>query len=137
MKPTALSAHAFPGIGYAISASRAGRMSLPVSPSVYIYSHFEHISGVPAPEGVQGVAINRLKILDTLIEQLARLGKRPEPSWGAAGETGGERLGALIEQYETQIRAARTAAARTAGAAFPYSPAAESMPQGALFSLTG
>jgi hypothetical protein len=111
-------------------------MSLPVSPSVYIYSHFRHVSGIPAPEGVKGVAINRLKILDTLIEQLARLGKQPEPSWGAAGETGEERLDALIEQYEHQIRTARAAAAQSAGAAFPYSPAAGSASPGALFDLT-
>ncbi|MDR1617539.1 MAG: hypothetical protein LBS06_00655 [Treponema sp.] len=135
MKPAAISVHAFPGIGYAINASRGGRMSLPVSPSAYIYSHFRHVSGVPAPEGVQGVAINRLKILDTLIEQLARLRKQPEPSWGAAGETSEERLDALITQYENQIRTARATAIQTAGAAFPYSPAVPA-PPGAVFSLS-
>jgi hypothetical protein len=137
MKPEAISLPAFPGIGYAISASRGGRMSLPVSPSAYIYSHFKHVSGIPAPEGVRGVAINRLKILDTLIEQLVRLRKQPEPSWGAAGETSEGRLDALIEQYEKQIRAEKAAAIQAAGAALPYSPAAESMPSGAIFSLTG
>jgi hypothetical protein len=111
-------------------------MSLPVAPSAYIYSHFEHVSGVPASEGVQGVAINRLKILDTLIEQLVRLKKQPEPSWGAAGETSEERLDALIEQYESQIRTARTVSVQSAGAALPYSPAAVSAaPAGAIFNL--
>jgi hypothetical protein len=137
MKSEAISVHAFPGIGYAINASRGGRMSLPVSPSVYIYSHFKHVSGIPAPEGVRGVAINRLKILDTLIEQLARLGKQPEPSWGAAGETSEERINALIEQYENQIRTVRATAVQTAGAAFPYSPAAANMPSGILLNMTG
>jgi hypothetical protein len=113
-------------------------MSLPVSPSAYIYSHFKHVSGVPAPEGVRGVAINRLKILDTLIEQLARLKKQPEPSWGAAGETSEERLDALIEQYEHQIRTVRAVSAQTAGAALPYSLAASASPAplGAVFSLS-
>jgi hypothetical protein len=108
-------------------------MSLPVSPSAYIYSHFRHVSGVPAPEGVRGVTISKLKILDTLIEQLTRMKKKPEPSWGAAGETSEERINALIEQYENQIRAAKAA-----GAAIPYSPAASaasSTPLGAVFSL--
>jgi hypothetical protein len=131
-----MSAAAFPSVGYAINASRGGRMSLPVSPSAYIYSHFRHVSGIPAPEGVRGVAINRLKILDTLIEQLARLRKQPEPSWGAAGETSEERLDALIAQYENQIRTARAVSAQTAGAALPYSPAAVSAaPAGAIFTL--
>jgi hypothetical protein len=108
-------------------------MSLPVSPSAYIYSHFRHVSGIPAPEGVQGVTINKLKILDTLIEQLTRMKQQPEPSWGAAGETSEERINALIEQYENQIRAAKAA-----GAAAPYSPASSptaSAPLGAVFSL--
>jgi hypothetical protein len=82
------------------------------------------------------VTINRLKILDTLIEQLARLKKQPEPSWGAAGKTSEERINALIEQYENQIRAARAASAQAAGASLPYSPASGSAPLGAAFSLT-
>jgi hypothetical protein len=136
VKPGTISVSLFPGMGYAISASRGGRMSLPVAPSAYIYSHFKHVSGVPASEGVRGVTINRLKILDTLIEQLARLRKQPEPSWGAAGETTEERLDALIEQYENQIRAARAVSVQTAGAALPYSPATVSRaPAGAIFSL--
>jgi hypothetical protein len=109
-------------------------MSLPVSPSSYIYSHFRHVSGIPAPEGVQGVTINKLKILDTLIDQLARMKKQPEPSWGAAGETSEERINALIEQYENQIRAVKAA-----GAAAPYSSAASAAspapPLGAVFNL--
>jgi hypothetical protein len=112
-------------------------MSLPVASSAYIYSHFEHVSGVPAGEGSRGVTVNRLKILDTLIEQLARLKKQPEPSWGAAGQTNENRLDALIEQYENQLRSARAVSVRTVGAAAPYSPAASSpAPLGAVFSLS-
>ena len=97
----------FPTIGYAISASQGGRMSVPVSPSSYIYSHFKHVSGVPAPEGVGGVNIDRLKILDTLIEQLSQMKKQPEISlktreFDLPGED--RNIGALIEQYHEQIR---------------------------------
>jgi hypothetical protein len=106
-------------------------MSLPVAPSAYIYSHFRHVSGVPAPEGVQGVTISKLKILDTLIEQLARMKKQPEPSYGPAGPVSEEHINAMIEQYENQIRAA-TASARAAEM-IPYSPAAAA--PGAVFSL--
>jgi hypothetical protein len=101
-------------------------MSLPVSPSAYIYSHFRHVSGVPAPEGVQGVTITKLKILDTLIEQLARMKQRPAPSFGEPGEDQEKRINALIEQYQGQIRAARASAA--AAAAIPSA--------GTVFSLS-
>jgi hypothetical protein len=83
-------------------------MSVPVSPGSYIYSHFKHVSGVPAPEGSRGVSINRLKILDVLIEQLAQMKKRPEPALGA--NPSDERIDALIDQYQGQIRAAQAAA---------------------------
>jgi hypothetical protein len=94
-----------------------------------MYSHFRHVSGVPAPEGVHGVSINRLKILDTLIEQLARLKQQPEPSFGAAGETSEQRINALIVQYENQIRTAQATSA-----AMPYAVTAAS--SGAIFSLS-
>lgn len=121
--------HTFPSIGYAINASQGGRMSLPVSPSSYIYSHFKHVSGVPAPEGVRGVNINRLKILDTLIEQLTKLKKRPEPYISGQGADEEKRIDALIDQYQGQIRAAQAASALV-----PYGPAAPS--SGAVFSLS-
>lgn len=121
--------HAFPSIGYAINASRGGRMSLPVPPSSYIYSHFKHVSGVPAPEGVQGVNISRLKILDTLIEQLAKMKKQPSPYLGEQGQTEEKRINALIEQYQGQIRAAQAAST-----VIPYAAAAPAA--GAVFSLS-
>ncbi|GHV94033.1 hypothetical protein AGMMS50293_03530 [Spirochaetia bacterium] len=119
--------HAFPSVGYAISASHGGRLSLPVSPSSYIYSHFKHVSGVPAPDGVQGVNISRLKILDTLIEQLARMKKQPQPHFGERGEDAEKRINALIEQYQSQIRAAQAASS-----AISFAPAAA---PGAVLSL--
>ncbi|MDR0315842.1 MAG: hypothetical protein LBH97_02965 [Treponema sp.] len=119
----------FPSIGYAISVSHGGRMSLPVSPSSYIYSHFKHVSGVPAPEGVRGVNINRLKILDTLIEQLSQMKKQPAPSFGESGESHEKRINAMIEQYQGQVKAAQAASSFA-----PYGPAAPAA--GAVFSFS-
>jgi hypothetical protein len=121
---------AFPSIGYAMSAAAGGRMSLPVSPSAYIYSHFKHVSGVPAPEGVKGVTISKLKILDTLIEQLSKMKQQPQPSFGVPGEDAEKRINALIEQYEGQIRAAQAAQS------IPYSPAAAAPASGILLSVS-
>jgi hypothetical protein len=118
---------AIPSIGYAISVSQEGKMSLPVAPSSYIYSHFKHVSGTRAPEGTRGVSISRLKILDVLIEQLAQIKKRPDPGLGTNASD--ERIDALIDQYRGQIRQAQAAAA-----AMPYSPMPSS-PAGALVNL--
>jgi hypothetical protein len=118
-----------PSIGFAIRASSSGKTSLPVSPASYIYSHFKHVSGVPAPDGTRGVAITKLKILDVLIEQLGQIKKRPEPDLGS-GAPSDERVDALIKQYEGQIKAAQAT-----NNIIPYVPA-PSLPTGALFSLT-
>ena len=117
---------AFPSMGYAISASRDGRMSLPVAPGLVIYSHFKHVSGTPAPEGTSGVNISKLKILDTLIEQLSRLKKQESLDFGELSDTDEKQIDALIEQYQKQIKATQAAAIYT-----PSAPAT-----GALFNIT-
>ena len=118
--------HAFPSIGYAMTAAQSGRMSLPVSPSSYIYSHFKHVSGTPAPEGTQGVNISKLKILDTLIEQLSKIKKMSSSDLGSLDASDENRINALIEQYQKQIKAAQVVT--------PYTPAAPVT--GALFSIS-
>jgi hypothetical protein len=102
-------------------------MSLPVAPANYIYSHFKHVSGVPAPEGVHGVTINKLKILDVLIEQLNQIKKQPETNFELSPSD--DRIDALIEQYRSQIRQAQVAST-----AMPYKPHATA-PTGAVFNL--
>lgn len=97
-------AYTFPSIGQAISISQSGRMSVPVSPATFIYSQFKHISGVPAPDGVSGVSINKLKILDTLIGQIDKLKKQPEPQIDLQLQDGDSRLPRLIDQYQNQVR---------------------------------
>lgn len=105
------------------------KMVFPVVPSQYIYSHFKHVSGTPAADGSRGITVTKLKVLDVLIDQLAELKKKGDPSFGAAGPMSDERIDALIEQYETQIRSARAASR-----ALPYLPM-PSAPAGAVFSL--
>jgi len=118
--------HAFPSIGYAMSAAVDGRMSLPVSPSQVIYSHFKHVSGTPAPEGTSGVNITKLKILDTLIEQLSKMKNQSFSEFGIENEQDENRINALIDQYQKQIKAAQAVSV--------YAPAAPIT--GALFNIT-
>jgi hypothetical protein len=93
--------HAFPTIAYAIGAFQDGKAFLPVAPSSAIYAHFKHISGVPAPEGVNGVNINKLKIIDTLIEQLARMKKQPDPFVDGFGQNEELRINNLLRTIQT------------------------------------
>ena len=103
----------FPSIGYAISAAGSGRMSLPVAPALVIYSHFKHVSGTPAPEGTQGVNISKLKILDTLIEQLSKMKNKPHIDFGNQEGNDEKRINILIEQYQKQIKVAQSVSVYT------------------------
>jgi hypothetical protein len=120
-------AYSLPNMGYALTASGSGRMSLPVSPASYIYSQFKHVGGVPAPEGTRGVAITKLKILDVMIEQLSQMKKKPELN---TKDLSNEQIDALISQYEGQIKTARAA-----NNIIPYTPAPQAQ-SGVLFSLS-
>ena len=116
-----------------------GKMSLPVDSSSLIYSHFEHVSGTPAPKGSQGVSISKLNLLDVLIGQINQIknnsaaishipAERKEAGYLDAGRLDA-RIDALIEAYKNEIRQAKAASE-----AMPYipSPSAQS---GAVFSL--
>jgi hypothetical protein len=67
------------------------------------------------------VPINRLKILDVLIEQLAQMKKRPEPALDA--EPSDEQIDALIDQYQGQLRAAQAAVEAAPYKNVPAAPA--------------
>jgi len=126
MNVGAIPHQAFPTLGYAINASRDGRASLPVAPGLVIYSHFKHVTGTPAPEGTQGVNISKLRILDTLIEQLSKMKSQNNMDFGNLNGNDEQRINALIEQYQKQLKAAQNVSI--------YTPAAPAT--GALFNIT-
>jgi hypothetical protein len=106
------------------AAANNGRMSLPVNSSFLVYSHLKHVSGVPAPEGSQGITISKLHILDALIGQFNQIktgGVSPNPTGG---------LDALIEGYKRQIEQAKAASQ-----VMPYIPSPSAGP-GMLLSLS-
>jgi len=113
-----------PAVGY--PAVQSGKMSLPVDPSSLLYSHFEHVSGIPAPKGTQGVTISKLNLLDVLIGQLNH-GKKADPSFSRTVPA--EQLDTLIENYRNQIQQAKSA-----GVSVPYITSPNTQP-GALFSI--
>ena len=53
--------------------SSGGRTFVPVKPSMYGYAQFQYVSGYPARNGQEGVSIDKIKILNTLIDQLVTM----------------------------------------------------------------
>lgn len=106
------------GSGISVNSVGNGRTTVPVPPSSYIYSHFKHISGVPAPEGVRGVSVSKLKILDAMIERLSQM--RENRATGVevdVSEDGGKQLDAVIIELQKQLQSASVASATA-----PYAP---------------
>ena len=110
-----------PGLNYTLTQS--GKMALPVDPSALIYSHFEHVSGIPAQKGFHGVSISKLNLLDVLI---GRLNQAPA---GSSTANPFEGIDSVIESYSNSVRQANAASA-----AMPYTPSPNAHP-GALFTL--
>ena len=121
--------HVFPSIGSAFSASYGDRVSLPVAPSAYLYSHFRHVAGVPAPEGVQGISVSQLKILDSLISEIVRLNQQPKPNYNIQNEDPEKQYYALVENLQEQVRQAELA-----NESLPFHAAAVN--SGILFSIS-
>lgn len=53
--------------------SAGGRAYLPVDSNQFVYSHFQYVSGVPREEHQIGISIDKLQILNTLIDQLVKM----------------------------------------------------------------
>lgn len=111
-----LSAGAIPmSFAYA-SRYSAGRVSLPVAPSAVLYANFEHVSGQAAGEGAPTLSIDRLKILDVLIDRLQSVKSEPLAAAEAPAELTSGRVDALIKQYGAELHAL------AAAPAVPYAP---------------
>ena len=140
--------HGIPNISIpnvAYTMTQGYKMSLPVDSSSLIYSNFQHVSGIPAPEGTQGVSISKLNLLDVLIEQINQISKGgagtriPEYRFREteAGKqpvysqelTPFDSFDALLESFRKQILEAKETSA-----VMPYIPSPNAQ-AGALFSL--
>ena len=107
-------------------AANNGRMPVPVDPPSLLYSNFEYVSGIPAPEGSHGISISSLHLLDVLIGRLNQA--RQAPSFETINPFDG--VDALIEGYRGQILEANAASA-----VMPYIPSPDTQ-SGILFSLS-
>jgi len=96
------------------SAASSGKMSIPVDSASLVYSHFEHVSGVLAPEGTNGISISKLNLLDALIGQLSNIGGNTIAQSTASPFEG---VDSLIENMQNQL-----SQAKSAYETMPYSP---------------
>jgi hypothetical protein len=118
----------FTGIRYAPTLKRtADKLFVPIAPPNYIYSHFKHVSGTLTPEGQKGVSINKLKMLNTLIEQ-ANHTRKTADKLILPTEAKEETVDALLERYIQTLRSAWTSPA------LPYQPLM-SVPTGLIVNL--
>lgn len=112
----------------ASSGGASGKLYVPVNPSAVIYAQFNHISGIAARKGQNGVSISKIQILNTLIENLSRMKNTALPKRNEIMSDG--QADALIKNYQAQIQAATQLAKST-----PYALAGVQPQAGALFSL--
>jgi hypothetical protein len=93
------------------TVTSAGRTYVPVKPSQFGYSQFEYVAGYPAPKGQEGVSVDKIKILNTLIEQLISMkDKNVQPKIAVQGNISDKQIDALIKQYQQQIQVTTAAA---------------------------
>ena len=50
--------------------SSGGRAYMSVNPNQVLYAHFKYVAGIAAPEGQKGVSLDKLSILNSLIDRL-------------------------------------------------------------------
>ena len=87
------------------SSGYGGKLYVPVNKSSLLYSHFDHVSGVAAKSGQQGVSISKIKILNTLIDSLSAIKNQPKE---LVTEISNEQADVLIKNYQEQIRQVAT-----------------------------
>ena len=114
------------GFSYSNSSmvAAAGKMYVPVSKSALLYSHFDHVSGVAAGNGQNGVSISKIRILNSLIDRLSAIKNQPKES---IQDMSDDQAQVLIEQYQKQLQ--QTVAQQSFALA-----GAQPMP-GALFAI--
>ena len=115
------------GINSAYSAQTASKLYVPVNKSSLLYSHFDHVSGVAAKKGQNGISISKIRILNTLIEHLSSIKNdvnlKTKPS-------SPDQIDSLIKTYQEQIK--QTVKASEVQ---PYILSGNKPESGVLFSL--
>lgn len=108
-----------------------GRIYVPVKDNVTVYTQFEHVRGTPADKGERGVSVDRIRILNTLIDHLVSLKKSADLETQETPLTD-RQMDSMIASYQKQIKSV-VAAASLPGT---YGIAGLMPEPGAIFNLT-
>ncbi|MDA3956394.1 hypothetical protein [Oceanispirochaeta sp.] len=105
----------------------SGRISLPVSRAQSPYAQFKYVQGVPTKSPGGSVSINRLRVLNTLINSIVTRSENPglHPEISKMSD---ESVKALIGQYSSQLHSALKAST-------PYAAAGSAYTGGSLFNV--
>lgn len=89
--------------GSTFTGGAGSKLYVPVNKTALLYSNFDHISGVAAKTGEQGVSISKIRILNSIIERLAAIKNEPKES---ITDISDDQAQALIENYQKQLQSA-------------------------------
>lgn len=84
-------------------STSSGILSVPVKPSAVIYTQLDYVHGVSAGNGQAGVPVNRLRILNTLINQLVSM-KKQSHAPSNMDDLSDEHKDELIKKYQQEIK---------------------------------
>jgi len=108
-------------------SKNSGRISLPVSRGLTPYAQFKYVQGVPSQSSGGSVPINRLRVLNTLINSLVSGQSDPAKAQDPS-KMSDESVKALIDQYSNQLHSALNSPT-------PYGAAAASYSSGSLVNV--
>lgn len=115
-------------INSAYQSAVSAKVYVPVSKSALLYSHFDHVSGIAAGKGQNGISISRIRILNSLIDHLSSIKSEIKPA--QLTNQSPEQIESLIKNYQEQIKQTVKAAETQ-----PYILAGNRPEAGILFSL--
>jgi hypothetical protein len=135
---SSLNAYRYSNVFAVNSSGAGGKLFVPMQPSMAMHAHFNHVSGIPSPTA-QGVSVSKVKILDTLIDQLITLKNKPEEmqeqqsldTGNISGVVDSDNVDVLIAQYQDKLSLALSQAKNN-----PFILPGTVPQGGELFSLT-
>ena len=82
----------------------SGKLFVPVQPSQVVYAQFDHIAGVPAQSEQGGVSINKIRILNSLINQLVSMRQASgNEKFNEDAAYDDKRIESLIQDYQEKL----------------------------------
>ncbi|UTC94894.1 hypothetical protein E4N85_03715 [Treponema denticola] len=92
--------------------SAGGRAFVPVKASQVLYSHFKYVSGFAQAQGQSGMSIDKLRILNSIIDQLVSMktneAQKAKLTESAAAQLKSEisenQIDGLLDYYHNQIK---------------------------------